>query len=69
MLYTPTRTLFPYPPLFGSLGTAGTGADRVALFAELTGRAAAAPGRRRILIEVRGALRAEVTDAVAPSGG
>ncbi|MFA0842628.1 GOLPH3/VPS74 family protein [Streptomyces rochei] len=52
-----------------ALGTAGTGADREARIAELTGRAAAAPGRRRILIEVRGALRAEATDAVAPSGG
>ncbi|MFI1326894.1 GPP34 family phosphoprotein [Streptomyces sp. WAC04189] len=52
-----------------ALGTAGTGADWEARIAELTGRAAAAPGRRRILIEVRGALRAEATDAVAPSGG
>ncbi|MEV8296076.1 GPP34 family phosphoprotein [Streptomyces sp. WAC05458] len=52
-----------------ALGAAGTGADREARIAELTGRAAAAPGRRRILIEVRGALRAEATDAVAPSGG
>ncbi len=52
-----------------ALGTAGTGVDREARIAELTGRAAAAPGRRRILIEVRGALRAEATDAVAPSGG
>ncbi|MFD5303865.1 GOLPH3/VPS74 family protein [Streptomyces rochei] len=52
-----------------ALGTAGTGVDREARIAELTGRAAAAPGRRRIFIEVRGALRAEVTDAVAPSGG
>ncbi|MFG3389538.1 GOLPH3/VPS74 family protein [Streptomyces rochei] len=51
-----------------ALGAAGTGADREARIAELTGRAAAAPGRRRILIEVRGALRAEATDAVAPSG-
>ncbi|MBX4176103.1 GOLPH3/VPS74 family protein [Streptomyces geysiriensis] len=52
-----------------ALGAAGTGADREARIAELTGRAAAAPGLRRILIEVRGALRAEATDAVAPSGG
>ncbi|GHC14517.1 GOLPH3/VPS74 family protein [Streptomyces rochei] len=52
-----------------ALGTAGTGADREARIAELTGRAAAAPGLRRILIEVRSALRAEATDAVAPSGG
>ncbi|MFE6467706.1 GPP34 family phosphoprotein [Streptomyces rochei] len=54
---------------FRALGTAGPGVDREARTAELTGRAAAAPGLRRILIEVRGALRAEATDAVAPSGG
>ncbi|WP_217253761.1 GPP34 family phosphoprotein [Streptomyces sp. AC602_WCS936] len=53
-----------------ALGPAATGAGREARIAELTERgAASAPGLREILLEVRGALRAETADAAVTSPG
>ncbi|MFE1015982.1 GPP34 family phosphoprotein [Streptomyces sp. NPDC058794] len=53
-----------------TLGPAATRAGREARIAELTERGtASAPGLRAILLEVRGALRAETADAAVTSSG
>ncbi|MFD5293732.1 GPP34 family phosphoprotein [Streptomyces mutabilis] len=53
-----------------TIAPAGAGAGGEARIAELTERgAASAPGLRKIMAEVAGALRAQTADAVASSGG